>query len=123
MWSSSQVRPPKLQFAAEQLSTGECWIPPQKATSHPRAKEKPEEDGRRGEITFRMKPHTNQRGLEGSNKNLSTPGEPTETEPDLLLSVSCGGMGQQWPAAGQGLWMQTWVWHKPSWRRLPLTPP
>ena len=25
---------------------------------------------------------------------------------------------------GQGLWVQqTWVWHKPSWRRLPLTPP
>ena len=25
---------------------------------------------------------------------------------------------------GQGLWMQQiWVWHKPSWRRLPLTPP
>jgi len=25
---------------------------------------------------------------------------------------------------GQGLWMQqTWVWHKPSQRRLPLTPP
>ena len=22
---------------------------------------------------------------------------------------------------GQGLWMQTWVWHKPSWRRSPLT--
>ena len=25
---------------------------------------------------------------------------------------------------GQGLWLQqTWVWHKPSWRRSPLTPP
>ena len=24
---------------------------------------------------------------------------------------------------GQGLWVQqTWVWHKPSWRRSPLTP-
>ena len=24
---------------------------------------------------------------------------------------------------GQGLWVQqTWVWHKPSWRKLPLTP-
>ena len=33
-----------------------------------------------------------------------------------------GGMGQQWTAAGQGLWVQqTWVWHKPSWRRSPLT--
>ena len=27
----------------------------------------------------------------------------TETEPDLCLSVSCGGTGgQQWPAAGAG---------------------
>ena len=25
---------------------------------------------------------------------------------------------------GQGLWVQqAWVWHKPSWRRSPLTPP
>ena len=24
---------------------------------------------------------------------------------------------------GQGLWVQIWVWHKPSWRRSPLTPP
>ena len=25
---------------------------------------------------------------------------------------------------GQGLWVQqTWVWHMPSWRRWPLTPP
>ena len=31
-----------------------------------------------------------------------------------------------WVSSGllQGLWVQqTWVWHKPSWRRLPLTPP
>ena len=25
-----------------------------------------------------------------------------ETETELCLSVSCGGMGQQWPAAGAG---------------------
>ena len=25
--------------------------------------------------------------------------QPTETESELCLSVSCGGMGQQWPAA------------------------
>ena len=25
---------------------------------------------------------------------------PTETETELCLSVSCGGMDQQWPAAG-----------------------
>ena len=26
--------------------------------------------------------------------------QPTETEPELCLNVSCGGTGQQWPAAG-----------------------
>ena len=36
------------------------------------------------------------------------------TPPTILL----------WLLQGQGLWVQeTWVWHKPSWRRLPLTPP
>ena len=46
----------------------------------------------------------------------------TETEPELCLSVSCGGMGQQWTATG-ALGTADLVWHKPSWRRLPLTPP
>ena len=26
----------------------------------------------------------------------------TETEPELCLSVSCGGTGQQWPTTGAG---------------------
>ena len=30
------------------------------------------------------------------------PGDPTETETELCLSVSCGGMGQQWTATGAG---------------------
>ena len=52
------------------------------------------------------------------------PRAPTETEQELCLNVSYGGKGQQWPASGHGLWVQqTWVWHKPSWRRSPLTPP
>ena len=35
---------------------------------------------------------------------LCAPGtrDPTETEPKLCFSVSCEGMGQQWPAAGVG---------------------
>ena len=38
---------------------------------------------------FRMKPHTHQRCSEGSNKTLYTPRprDPTETEPDLCLSL------------------------------------
>ena len=28
------------------------------------------------------------------------PRDPAETKPELCLSVSCGGTGQQWPASG-----------------------
>ena len=68
VYSSSPVRTPKLQFIAEHPSIEECWIPPKKDTEHPRAKEKPQKDGRRGEIIFRIKPHTHQRCSEGFNK-------------------------------------------------------
>ena len=42
--------------------------------------------------------------LRGLKQTLFTPGlkDPTETEPELCLSVSCGGTGQQWPATGAG---------------------
>ena len=55
---------------------------------------------------------------------------PQETESDLPVSV-LESLAEAWVDSGlpqgQGLWMQdTWshsLWHKPSWRRLPLTPP
>ena len=62
-------------------------ILPKKDTLCPKAKEKPQPDGRREEVMFGIKPHTGQRGLEGSKKNCCVPGDPTETEPDLPLSV------------------------------------
>ena len=42
--------------------------------------------------------------LRGLKQTLCAPGprDPTETETELCLSVSCGGMGQQWTAAGAG---------------------
>ena len=42
--------------------------------------------------------------LGGFKQTLCAPGprDPTETEPELCLSVSCRGMGQQWPAPGAG---------------------
>ena len=75
MRSSSPVRTSKLQLTAEQPSTGECWIPPKKDIPHPRTKEKSQQD--------RSK-------------------DPTETGPELCLTVSCGGNSQQWTAAGPG---------------------
>ena len=90
MCSSSPGRTPKLQLSAEQPSTGECWIPPEKDIPHPRPRRSQGEDGRRGEIALciRIKPHTLQRYREDSNKTLCAPGPrgPPETEPDLPLN-------------------------------------
>ena len=60
-------------------------------------KEKSQQDGKGCE---RIKPHALQRCLEGSNKPCAH--QDPETEPELCLSVSCRGTGQQWPAAGAG---------------------
>ena len=42
--------------------------------------------------------------LSGLKQTLWAPGprDPTETETELCLSVSCGGMGQQWTDARAG---------------------
>ena len=42
--------------------------------------------------------------LRGLKQILSIPGprDPTETETELCLGVSCGGTDQQWPAAWAG---------------------
>ena len=78
--------------------------PTKKDTPHLREKEKLQQEGRRGELAFKIKPYTCQRSLEGSNKTLWAPGPRglTETEPELCISVSCGGTGQQWTASGAG---------------------
>ena len=68
MHSSSPARTPKLQLAAEQPLTGDCWIPPKKRYPTSRGKEKPQQDVRRGNIALRIKPHMGQRHLEGPNK-------------------------------------------------------
>ena len=48
---------------------------------------------------FRLKPHSCQRRSEGSNKPCAHQDPETpETETELCLSISCGGMGQQWTA-------------------------
>ena len=42
--------------------------------------------------------------LRGLRQTLCAQGprDPTETETELCLSVSCGGTGQQWAVAGAG---------------------
>ena len=91
----------------------------------PRAKEKPQKDSRRSEFMFRIKPHSSQRCSEGSNKTLGAPiPRDPQTETELCLSVSCRVRVSSGLLQGKGMWVQqTWVWHKPSSRRSPLTPP
>ena len=52
----SSFRAPKLQLAIEQPSTGRHWNPPKKDTPHPRTKEKPQQNSRRGTITIISNP-------------------------------------------------------------------
>ena len=72
-----------------------CWTtiyrkmlnPTKRRYATSKGKEEDPANGRRSEITFRIKPHILQRCSEGSNKTLCATGGPTETEPDLPLSV------------------------------------
>ena len=68
--------------------------------------------GRRDEITFRIKPHTHQRCLEGSNKTLCTPAprNATETEPALpfeclsCLFIVCGKIARGFDRTKGSMW-------------------
>ena len=54
----------KIQHASEQLSTGECWMPPKKGTPRPRAMEKPQQDSlvqfSRSVMSDSLRPHESQ---------------------------------------------------------------
>ena len=53
--------------------------------------------------------------------------ETTQRLSQICVRVFYGGTRQEWPATGEGtLGAATWshsLWHKPSWKRSPLTPP
>ena len=132
MHTFSPLRTVKLHLTSEQPSKDNVRSrqkrKKKKKNPCPRAKENPQQDRRRDEIAFRIKHLTHQRHSEGSNKSCVH----QDPETPQRLSHNCVWM---FPAKvqvnssllqvqGQGLWVQqTWVWHKPSWRRLPLTPP
>ena len=86
-----------------------------KDTLHPKAKKKPQQDGRRGKIIFRIKPvHTRdtQRAQKNKNKNKKKQQLCGHQDPETpqRLSQSClecwvspyRSMSQQWPATGTG---------------------
>ena len=120
---------PRIEPMAEQSSIDRRILDPtkkKKDTPHPSAKEKPWQDGRRGEIVFRLKSHTRQRCLEGSNKTSCSPGpiDRTETEPDLCLSLLWKyrtAMACHRDRGSECSYLS--LWHKPSWRRSLLTLP
>ena len=53
MCSPSATRAQKLQLAVKQPLTGRHWNPLKKDILHPRTKEKPPQDSRRGTITIK----------------------------------------------------------------------
>ena len=116
--SSSPGRSQKSQLAAEQPSQENVGSHQKKDTPHPRAKEKPQQDSRRGKTTIRIKPHTRQRCSEGSNKPCM------HQDPDTPKRLSQNGNrmppAEVWVSSellqGQGLWVQyTWVWQYALW--------
>ena len=68
----------------------------------PRAKEKPQQDGRRVETVFRFNPTSARDAQRAQTLCIQGPRDPTETETELCLSVSWGGTGQHWTAEGTG---------------------
>ena len=125
-------------MAAEQPSTGECWIPPKKDTLHPRAKENPQQDGRRGTTALKSnlrptrdvwraptKPCAHQdprNGAVTSTRDRARPAFECFRPP----KVARVGSDLPW---GQGIWCSRprrcgmWpMWPKSSWRRSPIAP-
>ena len=94
-------------------------------TPYPRAKEQPQQDDRRGKFAFRIKPHSRRRRSEGSNQPCVH--QDPETPRRLRQNYVWVSPMEVWVSSGmlqrQGLWVQqTWVWHKPSGRRLLINP-
>ena len=113
---SSSGRAPKSQLAAEQPSTGECWILPKKDIPCPRAKEKLQQDNWRDTTAFKIKSQTWQRHSEGANETSCTSGlRKKNRNPYKRLSQTCPYVSpaETWASSdlpwGQGLWVQqTW---------------
>ena len=84
---SSSARTPKLQLVAEQPLTGECWIPPKKKIPHIQQQRRSPSKTVGGAKSHIKSNPKHQRCSEGSNKILCSPGDPTEMEPDMPLTV------------------------------------
>ena len=103
-----------------------------KRYSTSRAKEKPQQDGRKGKIMFGIKPHTRQRHWEGTNKTLvctRTRGRTRDWARPAFecVSVSCKVWISRGRRADRGSGCsragRSSAWPNSSWRKLPLAPP
>ena len=103
MCSSSPARTPKLQLAAIQWLTGEMFDPTKKIPHVQGQMRSPRKTvgGVKSCLESNPIPSTDAQGFK---QTLCTPGprDPTKTEPELCLSISCRGMGQEWPNSGMG---------------------
>ena len=88
-WGDNWFLPPGSGYAALEWLWGD--------TPCPRAKERPKQDSRRGEFTFRIKPDSRQTNLVCTRTQA-----PHRDWDRLCWSDSCIGTGQQWTATETG---------------------
>ena len=114
-YTMSKVR----ETPVRRMALGKLWGD----TPVPRAKEKSQREGRRGEFMLRIEPHYHQRHWESSNKPCAhqNPGIPQRLRQNCVWESPVEALVGSGLPQGQGLW--AWIWHKSSWRRLQLTPP
>ena len=134
MDSSSPGRTPKLQLTAEKPSTGECWIPPKKKKTHVQGQRRtPNKTARGAKSCLESNPIPTRDAQRTQTKLCAhqNPETPQRlTKPDLPLRVLVSPVEARISSGllqGQGSGCSRpgshTVWHKPSWRRLPLAPP
>ena len=101
--SFSPVRTPKLQLAAKQPSTGECWIPPKNIPHVQGQRRSPCRAVGGAKSCLESNPIPTRDALRAQTKPCTEQETPQRrSQICLWVSVPCRGMGQQWPAAGAG---------------------
>ena len=92
----------------------------------PGSKDKPQQDGRMGKFIFWIKPHSRQRRSKGSNKPCAyqDPGNPQRVRQNCVWVYPVEVQVSSRLPQGRGYGCSRFgCWHKPSWRRSPLSPP
>ena len=132
MHASSPGRAPKLLLAAKQPSTEEYWIPAKKHTTHPRAKEKINKTLGGAKSCLESNPVPARDVWRAQAKacvHQDSEARQRLSQTCLLVfecllqrhgsAVTChGDRGSGCSRPGSCS-----MWHKPSWRKLPLAPP